>query len=114
VHYLHETILTTTPFMASFQTLQANFSISTMVEHGTLTFFLDGVAIIQDRDALSRKDIVLAPGQHEYQWQVNGTQGLTRYSIRLLQNGTPIPNTGRGPRVLQNGDVDSGGRTFNV
>lgn len=85
-----------------------------MVEHGTLAFFLDGVSIIQDRDVISRKDMVLAPGPHQYQWQVNGTQGQTRYSIRLLLNGVPIPGTGRGPRVLQNDNNDLGGGSFNV
>ncbi len=92
--------------MAKFTTLTANFRVSTMVEHGTLTFWINGEAIIQARDSIDIREIALPPGEYEYQWQVNGTQGFTRYSVRLSQNGVLFSGTGVGPKKLNNGSVD--------
>ena len=100
--------------MAKFKVLFSNFKVSTMVEHGTLAFFLNGVQIIAARDSIDSKDMVLTIGEHEYQWQVNGNQDVTRYSIRLLSNGVSIPQTGVGPRVLKGGNIDFSGGTFTI
>ena len=100
--------------MAKFKVLSSNFKVSTMVEHGTLAFFLNGEQIIAARDSIDSKDMVLEPGEYEYQWQVNGTRNITRYSIRLLLNGTSIPKTGVGPRVLNGGDTDFSGGTITI
>lgn len=100
--------------MAQFKILSSNFKISTMVEHGTLAFFLNGERIIAARDSIDSKNMVLAPGKYEYQWQVNGTDGLTHYSIRLMLDGKGVPKTGVGPRVLNGGDTDFGGGIINV
>jgi hypothetical protein len=100
--------------MAKFKTLTSNFTVSTMVENGALTFFLDGNPIIQGSDSIDRKDMILSPGQHQFQWQVNGQQGLTRYSIRISVNGVPLPATGVGPKFLNSGNIDFAGDNFNV
>ena len=102
--------------MAQFKTLTANFTVSTMVEHGTLAFFLDDDPNpkFSGTDFTANNKMVLSPGEHSYQWQVNGKRGITRYSIRLLLNGTPIPATSIGPRTLQNGDTDFDGGPFTV
>ncbi|KAA0991908.1 hypothetical protein [Dyadobacter aurulentus] len=98
--------------MARFKTLSSNFYISTMVEHGTLTFFLDGNQIISARDSIDSKEMIIESGGHEYQWQVNGKDGLTRYSIRMTNNGVAVPGTGVGPRTLKGGDTDFSGGEF--
>jgi hypothetical protein len=100
--------------MPQFKTLSANFTVSTMIEHGKLSFFLDGTKLFDSEDEIVRRDMVLSPGEHSYQWQVNGIKGVTRYSIRLLRNGTPIPGTGIGPKVLKNGDTDFNAGTFTI
>lgn len=89
--------------MARFLVLESNFTVSTMVEHGTLAFFLDGVEKFSGTDFTANNKMVLSPGQHSYQWQVNGQTGVTRYSIRLMLNGKSIPASAVGPRVLPNG-----------
>ena len=91
-----------------------NFTVSTMVEQGTLAFFLDGVRIIESRDEKVQQEKELSPGTHEYQWQVNGQRDVTRYSVRLLRNGKSIPGTGIGPRTLKDGDTDFDGDSFDM
>ena len=100
--------------MPKFTTLNANFRVSTMVEHGTLTFWINEETIIQARDSIDVREIALPSGEYEYQWQVNGTQGLTRYSIRLSQNGALISGTGIGPKKLNNGNTDFGGGILTI
>jgi hypothetical protein len=101
--------------MASFSVLQSNFTVSTMVEHGTLAFFLDGVKLFGAENFTANNKIVLSPGPHSYQWQVNGQRGVTRYSIRLMLNGKSIPATAIGPRILPNdSDIDFSAGNFTV
>jgi hypothetical protein len=100
--------------MAQFKILSSNFHVSTMVEHGTLTFFLDGNQIVSARDSIDSKTMILETGRHEYQWQVNGKDNLTRYSIRMTNNGISVPGTGVGPRTLKGGDTDFSGGEFQV
>lgn len=100
--------------MAQFRTLTPNFTVSTMVEHGALSFFLDDELKFSGTDFQNSQKMVLEPGDHTFQWQVNGQQEITRYSIRLLLNGTPIPATAVGPRTLQSGNTDFDGGTFTV
>lgn len=94
--------------------LAPNFTVSTMVENGTLTFFLDNDPIIESRDEKAQQERALSPGTHEYQWQVNGQRDSTRYSVRLLRNGKSIPGTGIGPRTLKDGDTDFDGGIFDI
>ncbi|KQS31031.1 hypothetical protein [Dyadobacter sp. Leaf189] len=100
--------------MAQFKILSSNFHVSTMVEHGTLAFFLDGKQIISARDSIDTKEMILDKGKHEYQWQVNGKDNLTRYSIRMTSNGVSIPGTGVGRRTLKGGDTDFSGGDFQI
>jgi hypothetical protein len=100
--------------MPQFKILAANFHVSTMVEHGTLAFFLDGSQIITARNSIDTKVMNLQAGKHTYQWQVNGKDNLTRYSIRMTSNGVAVPGTGVGPRTLKGGDTDFSGGEFQV
>ncbi|WP_031526585.1 hypothetical protein [Dyadobacter crusticola] len=100
--------------MAQFKILSSNFYVSTMVEHGTLAFFLDGNQIISARDSIDTKEMILDKGKHEYQWQVNGKDNLTRYSVRMTSNGVSVPGTGVGPRTLKGGDTDFSGGEFHI
>lgn len=94
--------------------LAPNFTVNTMVEGGTLAFFLDGVRIIESRNEKAQEERALSSGTHEYQWQVNGQRDVTRYSVRLLRNGKSIPGTGIGPRTLKDGDTDFDGGNFDM
>ncbi|QRR01268.1 hypothetical protein [Dyadobacter sandarakinus] len=100
--------------MARFRNLSSNFRVSTMVEEGTLTFFLDGTAVISARDSIDSIERVLPAGNHEYQWQVNGKDGITRYSVRVTSNGVPVPGSNVSPRTLKGGDTDFSGGEFQV
>lgn len=100
--------------MANFKTLEANFKVSIMVEHGAIAFFLNGEEIFSGKNTISRLEKVLPPGDYNYQWQINGKKGVTNYSIRIMLNGNFLPSSGVGPRKLKSGDIDLNGDNFKV
>lgn len=103
--------------MAKFLNLQANVTISVMVENGSLTFFWGDTnkVIIDNADFTTSQQLALPPGQYPFQWRVDGQSGITRYSIRVMINGKIVPGTSIGPRVLDGGNNSNfGGGVINI